>query len=153
MENTGGNPESDEYVPQTGGCICGAVRWQISGPLSGAAFCWCKRCQRRTGTAFSTTGLTRPGTFSIIEGADLVSTYEPGDGWNKSFCSRCGSQTHTTNPENPEAIAVRIGSFDEDPGIRPVLHQFVNYAPAWYPVPDDGLPRFPERLDWSLLDG
>lgn len=134
--------------------MCGAVRWQISAPLFGAAFCWCKRCQRRTGTAFSTTGLTQPGTFTITEGADVVATYEPRDGgWNKSFCSRCGSQTHTSNPDNPEVIAVRLGSFDEDPGIKPGLHQFVNYAPSWYPVPDDGLPRFPERLDWSQIDG
>lgn len=153
METPDSESEDREFEPLSGGCMCGGVKWQIDAPLFGAAFCWCKRCQRRTGTAFSTTGLTQLGSFRVTEGANLLGTYEPGDGgWNKSFCSNCGSQTHTTSSENPDLIAVRVGSFDEDPGVRPGLHQFVNYAPAWYPVPDDGLPRFPERLDWNQID-
>ena len=42
-------------------------------------------------------------------------------------------------------MGVRLGAFDEDPGIRPTVHQFVAYAAAWEPIPDDGLPRYPER--------
>ena len=42
-------------------------------------------------------------------------------------------------------IAVRLGTFDGDPGIRPRLRQFVAYAAPWEPLPDDGLPRHPER--------
>ena len=42
-------------------------------------------------------------------------------------------------------MGVRLGSFDEDPGIRPTARQFVAYAAAWEPIPDDGLPRYPER--------
>ena len=139
--------------PLTGRCMCEQVRFAISEPLIGAAFCHCKRCQRRTGTGVSTTGIAKPGSFSITEGEELVGTYRPGDGgWNKSFCTACGSQLFTTNPDNPDLIAVRLGAIDQDPGVRPSLHQFVDYAPAWAPVPDDGLPRFPERLDWSQID-
>jgi hypothetical protein len=137
----------------TGACMCGTVRFAISEPLVGMAYCHCKRCQRRTGTAFSVTGLTRPGSFEITEGEDAVATYEPGDGgWNKSFCSRCGGQLFTQNPDNADLLAVRIGALDQDPGIRPMAHQFVDYAAPWEPIPDDGLPRFPERLDWSRVD-
>jgi len=46
-----------------------------------------------------------------------------------------------------------MGGFDEDPGVRPAFHQFTAYAPAWAPVPDDGLPRFEERVDYSRLTG
>ena len=42
-------------------------------------------------------------------------------------------------------VGVRLGAFDEDPGIRPAVHQFVAYAAPWEPIPDDGLPRYPER--------
>lgn len=38
-----------------------------------------------------------------------------------------------------------MGALDEDPGIRPSAHQFTDYAVPWEPLPDDGLPRFPER--------
>ncbi len=41
-------------------------------------------------------------------------------------------------------MSVRLGAFDGDPGIRPQNRQFVDYAAAWEPLPDDGLPRFPE---------
>jgi hypothetical protein len=37
-----------------------------------------------------------------------------------------------------------MGTFDDDPGIRPSVRQFVAYAASWEPIPDDGLARFPE---------
>lgn len=133
-------------LPITGGCNCGAVRFEISEPLLGAALCYCKRCQRRTGTAFSATALTSPGSFRLTAGESEIRDWSAGDGWTKWFCPTCGGHIQTTNPEDPTAVAVRMGSFDSDPGIRPMAHQFVNYAPDWWDIPDDGLPRFPERL-------
>jgi hypothetical protein len=153
MENSADSSGDRETAALTGHCMCGAVKFEISEPLIGAACCYCKRCQRRTGTGFSASGLTTPGSLRFTEGAETVHLYEPGDGgWNKGFCSNCGSQTHTINPENPDLLAVRLGALDQDPGVRPLGHQFVDYASDWYPVPDDGLPRFPERLDWSQVD-
>jgi hypothetical protein len=138
--------EPTPTAPLSGGCMCGAVRFAISEPLLGALYCHCKRCQRRTGTGFSVNALTRPGTLEVMEGASLIGVFDPGDGgWRKSFCTRCGSHLYTTNPENPELVGVRVGTIDQDPGVRPGFHQFVDYAPPWAPVPDDGLRRFPER--------
>lgn len=134
----------------TGACMCGKVAFEVNAPLVGAAYCYCKRCQRRTGTGASMSGLCQPGSFRVIEGEELVGTYDPGDGgWRKSFCSVCGSQLFTTNAQNPDLVSVRLGALDEDPGVRPGVHQFTAYASEWHPVPDDGLPRFEERLPWS----
>jgi hypothetical protein len=130
--------------------MCGAVRFEISAPLRGAAYCHCKRCQRRTGTAFSVSGLTERGSFAITQGKDAVSTYRPGgEGWDKHFCSVCGGQLFTTSPDDAELLAVRLGALDEDPGVRPSRHQFVTYAAPWDPLPEDGLPRYPERMAWE----
>jgi hypothetical protein len=143
---------ADPELPLTGGCMCGGVRFELSEPLLGALFCHCKRCQRRTGTGVSTTALTAPGSYRTVAGEELVGTWDPGDGgYVKAFCSQCGSQLFTTNPENPEVLAIRMGALDDDPGIRPGAHQFVNYAAPWFPVADDGLPRFPERIDATAL--
>jgi hypothetical protein len=139
-----------EATQLTGACMCGAVRFEVTAPIAGAAYCHCKRCQRRTGTAFSVSGLTQPGSFEVTQGLDSVRTYQPeGDGWLKSFCVECGSQLFTTQPENPDLVAVRLGALDQDPGVRPSVHQFVDYAAPWEPVPEDGLPRFPERMKWE----
>lgn len=152
MESTESSSATSEFETLTGACMCGAVKFEVDAPLVGAAMCWCKRCQRRTGTAFSATGLTQVGSFHVTEGEEVLRTYEPGDGgFNKSFCSNCGGQVCTSSPENPDIIAIRLGALDVDPGIRPRAHQFVKFASDWYPVPDDGLPRFPERLDWSTI--
>ena len=43
-------------------------------------------------------------------------------------------------------VSVRMGALDDDPGIRPMAHQFTDYAASWETIPDDGLPRFPERV-------
>jgi hypothetical protein len=143
---------AEPKLPLTGGCMCGGVRFELSEPLLGALFCHCKRCQRRTGTGVSTTALTAPGSYRTVIGEELIGRWDPGDGgYVKAFCSTCGSQLFTTNPENPDILAIRMGALDDDPGIRPAAHQFVDYAPAWAPVPDDGLPRFPERIDASAL--
>jgi hypothetical protein len=96
------------------------------------------------------TALCPPGAFKVTAGADQLRVWDPGDGgWLKAFCSICGSHTHTTHPTEPVSVAVRLGCLDQDPGIRVQAHQFVNYASPLEPIPDDGLPRFPERLGAS----
>jgi hypothetical protein len=49
-----------------------------------------------------------------------------------------------SNPSHPESIGIRMGTFDDDPCIRPSVRQFVAFAAAWEPLPEDGLPRFPK---------
>ena len=130
----------------TGGCLCGTVRFEIAEPLEYAQYCHCTRCQRRSGTAASAGASTR--SLSIVHGEDAVSTYDPGDGgWLKSFCSRCGSALWSQPPDRDDFHGVRLGAIDGDPGVRPSARQFVAYAAVWEPIPDDGLPRYPEQRE------
>jgi hypothetical protein len=129
----------------TGGCLCGSVRFEVSEPPVSAGYCHCTRCQRRTGTAASASARIAPGSLSVTSGDDLIRSYEPPDGFSKVFCSACGSALWSRNPDDPDVVSVRLGSFDADPGIRPAYRQYVAYAAPWEPIPDDGLPRFPER--------
>ena len=128
----------------TGGCLCGGVRYEIDEPLVSASYCHCTRCQRRTGTAAAASARVVPGSLRIARGEELVRTWWPPEGWGKAFCSECGSHLWSQDPDDFEARGVRLGTIDGDPGIRPRHHQFVAYAAVWEPIPDDGLPRFPE---------
>lgn len=130
--------------PLTGGCNCGAVRFEVTAPLVIASYCHCKRCQRRSGAAASGSAHPAEGTFRIVRGADKLRAWKPGVGGEKWFCGDCGSAIFGSNPSHPESVAIRMGTFDDDPGIRPSVRQFVTYAAAWESIPDDGLPRFPE---------
>jgi hypothetical protein len=129
--------------PLTGGCLCGGVRYEIDEPLVSASYCHCTRCQRRTGTASSAQARVAPGSLRVVAGGELVSEWVPDRGFAKCFCSACGSALWSRHPTEG-TMSVRLGTFDGDPGIRPQWHQFVAYASAWEPVPDDGLPRYPE---------
>ena len=130
----------------TGGCNCGAVRFEIDAPLLNASWCHCTRCRRRTGTPASAQGRVAPGSFRLVQGEEALRAWEPGGGgFAKVFCGECGSALWSQSPDDPEIKAVRLGAFDGDPGIRPQWRQFVDYAAVWDPIPDDGLPRYPER--------
>jgi hypothetical protein len=128
-----------------GGCLCGGVRFEIDAPLVVASYCHCTRCQRRTGTASSAQARIVPGSLTVTRGEELVRAYEPPDGFAKMFCGACGSALWSRSQDDPEVMSVRLGAFDGDPGIRPSWHQFVAYAAPWQAIPDDGLPRHPER--------
>jgi hypothetical protein len=129
----------------TGGCLCGGVRYEVSEPPVAASYCHCRRCQRRTGTAASAQARLAPGSLHVTQGAELVRAYVPPDGWPKCFCSVCGGALWSRHPTDEAIVSVRLGTFDEDPGIRPEYRQFVAYAAPWEPIPDDGLPRHEER--------
>jgi hypothetical protein len=138
-------------LPLTGGCLCGAVRFEVAEPFVLAGYCHCTRCRRRTGTAASVQATTAPGSLRIVAGEELVRCYEPPDGARKCYCSACGGALWSRPRDDPRSASVRLGTLDGDPGIRPSYRQFVTYAVTWEPIPDDGLPRFPERRppDWQ----
>ena len=129
----------------SGGCLCGAVRFEIDEPLGVAGYCHCGRCQRRTGTAASAQALVAPGSLRIVSGDDHICSYDPADGFSKLFCRTCGTALFARPPGQPDVASVRLGAIDGDPGVRPSYRQFTAYAAAWEEIPDDGLRRFPER--------
>lgn len=131
-------------LPLTGGCLCGGVRFEVTKPLVSAGYCHCTRCQQRTGTAASAQARIAPGSLRVVEGEELIRAYEAETGFAKLFCSACGGALWSRSPDDPELMSIRLGAFDGDPGIRPAYRTFVSYAAVWEPIPDDGLPRFPE---------
>jgi hypothetical protein len=134
----------DRSLTLTGGCNCGAVRFEVAGPLAGASYCHCRRCQRRTGTAASAQAHPVEDALRILAGGRQLRVWKPDGGGEKWFCGRCGSALFARNPAHPDPVGIRMGAFDRDPGVRPSVRQFVRYAAVWEPIPDDGLPRYPD---------
>jgi hypothetical protein len=125
------------------------VRFEISAPFVSASYCHCTRCQRRTGTAASANGAAEPGSFRVVQGEEHLRAWRPEGGSEKWFCGECGSALFSRSPDDGSRVGVRLGAIDGDPGIRPSWHQYVNYAAPWEPIPEDGLPRYPETRSAS----
>ena len=128
----------------TGGCGCGAVRFEVTAPFVSSSYCHCTRCQRRTGTAASANARAEPGSVRVVVGEEELRYWAPEGGFEKIFCGRCGSALFSRPPGSSYFTGVRLGTLDGDPGIRPQWHQYTAYAPDWQSLPDDGLPRYPE---------
>lgn len=136
-------------LPLTGGCLCAGVRFEVTEQPLSASYCHCTRCQRRTGGGASAQARIVPGSLRVLSGEHLVGVYRPPDGFGKAFCSSCGSALWSVDPGDGSASSVRLGAFDSDPGVRPSYRQFTAYAATWEPMPDDGLPRYPESRPTS----
>ena len=129
-----------------GGCLCGAVRYEVTGPFLRAGHCHCSRCRKHSGAAVLTQGRVRREDFRLLSGEECVRVYRPAEGAAvKAFCVQCGSSLFGgTWPEGPE-VSIRLGSVDGDPGIRPQVHTFVDSRAPWDEITDD-LPRYPGPL-------
>jgi len=134
-------PPPSPRQPLLGRCLCGAVRFQIEGPFQSAAYCYCRRCQRRTGTARSASARVAISDFEVLTGRDLIRAWRPADGMAKNYCGECGGHVFS-GPLDAEKIVIRLGAIDGDPGIHPEYRQWVSSAASWEEIPDDGLPRY-----------
>jgi len=130
----------------SGHCGCGQVSFEINAPLLAAAYCHCTRCRRRTGDAAQASARLSAGSLRVLGGEQHLRGWAPSGGLEKVFCGACGSALFARHPDTGEISIVRLGAIDGDPGVRPSARQFVAYAAAWEPIPDDGLPRFDERI-------
>jgi hypothetical protein len=125
-----------------GGCLCGAVRFELTAPPFSAGYCHCTRCQRRTGTASSISAFIDPRGLRWLQGESLIRGWLPAtDGAEKCFCGECGAHLFSRSRDGAR-VGIRMSAFDSDPGVRPSSRQFVAFAASWEAIPDDGLPRF-----------
>lgn len=128
-----------------GGCLCGGVRFRVTGKLGPAGFCHCKQCQRASGSAFAANAPVRTKYLEITAGSDLVNEYESSLNKFRAFCSRCGSPLYSRRDTEPEIRRVRLGTLDSDPERRPLAHVWVGSKAPWYAI-EDSLPQFHEDV-------
>ena len=127
-------------APLTGGCLCGGVRYEISGSLRHASHCHCTMCRKHHGAAFGSYASVSRADFAFVTGATLVGRYASSSGVERGFCTRCGSTLFWDEIENRGSFGVALGTLDGDPGVRPSLHIFVGSKALWYEI-DDSLPK------------
>lgn len=126
-----------------GGCLCGAVRFTISGEIRNIVYCHCSECRKAQGSAFATNGIVARDKFSIETGEDALTGYESTPGQTKYFCRYCGSPIISKTISKSDQVRVRLGTVESDIVERPVAHIFVTSKAPWEDIGGD-LPQYAE---------
>jgi hypothetical protein len=131
-----------------GSCLCGGVRFEVEPPFIRAGHCHCERCRKHSGTAVCTQARVRKEQFRLLQGEHLIRVYGKREGAVKAFCVSCGSSLFGGDWPEGDEVSIRMGAFDDDPGIRPQYHTFVDDRAAWDEITDN-LPQYPFALTKS----
>ena len=128
-----------------GSCLCGAVRYEVTEPFSTVTYCHCASCKKLSGGAGTVNGRARSAAIRVLEGEELLRTYQPSEGTAKTFCSSCGSNLFGGGWPEAETVSVRLSALDTAVEQRPERHIFVRSVAPWETLPDDGAERFEVR--------
>lgn len=125
-----------------GSCLCGTVRYEVTGPVEVVGHCHCSICRKSHGAAFATWMIINSDQFRWTSGVESVAEYESSPGRERCFCKRCGSPLAASHAG--QVTEVVLGTADGDPGVRPREHIFVGSKAPWYEITDS----LPQSEEW-----
>ncbi len=128
----------------TGSCLCGDVKYEVTGAPTRMSICHCTRCQKARSAGAATNVVYPDSQITWLSGADKIREYKVPEAkfFAVAFCERCGSTVPRISKERG-IVVVPAGAFDSDPGIRPQAHIFAGSRAPWLAI-TDSLPQFPE---------
>jgi hypothetical protein len=131
-----------------GSCLCGAVTFEVAAATGPMETCHCNRCRKLSGSAAMTSVGVRAEEFRLLTGREFIRSYAAPilyakPAYRSYFCGTCGSPLPADDVSNG-FMEIPAGLLDDDPGLRPDKHIFVELLPAWDRIHDD-LPRYTLR--------
>ena len=130
----------------TGSCLCGEVRYELTQTPVWSHHCHCSRCRKTSGGAYATNSFVPLDAFRYLQGETHLRSYKPpqAERFTHVFCNLCGSTLPFRN-EARGLVGVPMGSLDDDPGLTPRAHIFVESKAPWFSI-TDALPQHPTAL-------
>jgi hypothetical protein len=125
-----------------GSCLCGSVKFEVAETPATLRYCHCESCKKLSGSIGTVNGRVPSSAIRILEGQELLQTFQPKEGSAKTFCRTCGSNLFGGGWPESETASVRATALDDAFDARPSLHIYVRSVAAWETLPDDGLDRF-----------
>ena len=124
---------------RNGSCLCGSVRYTISGCLSNVTACHCRQCRKQTGHYYAAARADE-SQFQISDAKGLIKWYRSSDEASRGFCSHCGSALFWKSDDSPY-LSVLVGSIDGDSNLEMSEHIFVESKGDYYQL-EDNIPQF-----------
>ena len=127
-----------------GGCLCGAVRYAVTGAPTKSGICHCGMCRKQTGGVLMAWGVWPRDRFADLSGDTTRIQTSPAAA--RRFCPTCGStvffEFESTGASGP--VEIMLAGLDRMEAISPTFHQFTDDAPSWLQF-SDSRPLFPGR--------
>ncbi len=118
-------------MKHSGSCLCGAIKYEVTGDFDNFFLCHCRYCRKDTGSAHAANLFSSTATLKWVSGEKEVTTYNHNNaGHIKSFCSVCGSALPNIQM-NGTLLVVPAGSLDTDLDMIPSGHIYVNEKANW----------------------
>ena len=128
--------------PITGGCCCGAVRFQFDDAPIAVRACWCRDCQYLAAGNATVNATFRTDRFTCTGAlGEFVSNADSGSVMRRSFCPACGTPLFSQSDRRPNLIVVRVGALDDPEIGRPSAFIWTASAPSWGHI-DTGLQNY-----------
>ena len=140
-----------DAVRASGSCLCGAVRYEVHGPLRDVLYCHCTKC-RRTHGHVSAYASSRREHLAITEERGLKwyrSTQDETPDVYRGFCQECGASVFW-DPRGQDFIYLSAGTLDQPTGVKAVGHVWLSQAGDYYEI-DDDLPKAEESSHGAFL--
>ena len=128
----------------SGGCLCGAVRYQARGDLDNVVHCHCSMCRRASGAPV-VTWVVLPRDGFAFTGAEPA-TYASSAHAVRRFCGRCGCAITFEDDRRPQQVDVTVGSLDDPEAAIPKRHIWTESRLNWLHL-DEHLPSRPRDSD------
>ena len=135
------DPSGDTSQAALGGCLCGAVRYRVSGAPSNSMICHCQTCRRAAGAPLVAwvTFFTRD--FVLTKGQP--GSFRSSESVRRTFCPACGTPLTYEHADSPKSVDITTCSLDDPQAFPPTHHSWLSHDLAWVKS-GDGLPAFQE---------
>jgi hypothetical protein len=126
----------DEF--HQGSCLCGAVTYEVSGPLKAVSHCHCVKCRKAHGAAFATYASAPRSAVSVSSSVEALRRFQSSAGVTRQFCSNCGSSLFwsDSNGEFADWISIAIGTLDTPFQAMKQRHTCVASKASWFEIAD-----------------
>lgn len=127
-----------------GSCLCGAVRYEVTGEPKRFYHCHCSRCRKATGTGHASNMFLQPAALKWLCGEERVLAFKVPEAkrFTNTFCATCGGRL-PRQAKDSDVVMVPAGSLDDAAPIRPQAIIFSDSRASWS-CSDDELPAYPE---------
>jgi hypothetical protein len=125
-----------------GGCLCGKVRYELTGQQLFGGFCYCLDCRKQSGSHSASMAVPQAALTITGETREFSTMGDSGSPVTRVFCPNCGSAI-ISKGARPGVVMLKAGTLDNPEDFKPMASIYVSRAPSWDP-PRPGLPTFPE---------